>query len=279
MRDPFEPLSFDEMRSIAPSIFAETPHQSRSDRYVYIPTSQIVIGMMKEGFLPFSVMQARSRNESRREFTKHLIRFRHAEMLKGTPHLGQLFPEIVLINSHDGSTAYQLMSGIFRLVCTNGMNTGTKHGEYKIRHQGDITGQVIDASYKVLSTTEQVVDAVGEWSNIRLTTSEQMALAKAAHHLRFADAKGKVSSPISPEMLLRPRRGEDIKDDLWTIFNRIQENTLKGGLSAITNEGGRRRRVTTRKIGGISENVRLNRALWMLGEEMKMLKKEYGAYK
>ena len=152
MRNQFEHLSFDEMHSLAPSIFAETPHESRSDRYAYIPTIQIVEGMMKEGFLPFSVMQARSRSESRREYTKHLIRFRHAEMLKGTPHVGQLFPEIVLINSHDGSTAYQLMSGIFRLVCTNGMITGTQYGDYKIRHQGDITGQVIDASYKVLNT-------------------------------------------------------------------------------------------------------------------------------
>lgn len=123
MRNQFEHLSFDEMHSLAPSIFAETPHESRSDRYVYIPTIQIVEGMMKEGFLPFSAMQARSRSDSRREYTKHLIRFRHAEMLKGTPHVGQLFPEIVLINSHDGSTAYQLMSGIFRLVCTNGMIT------------------------------------------------------------------------------------------------------------------------------------------------------------
>ena len=59
MRNQFEHLSFDEMHSLAPSIFAETPHESRSDRYVYIPTIQIVEGMMKEGFLPFSAMQAR----------------------------------------------------------------------------------------------------------------------------------------------------------------------------------------------------------------------------
>lgn len=267
-----EPLSFDEMRCLAPSIFAEKPHVSRSDRYAYIPTIQIVAGMMKEGFLPFSVMQARSRSESRREYTKHLVRFRHAGMLKGTPHEGELFPEIVLINSHDGSTPYQIMSGIFRLVCTNGLITGTQYGDYKIRHLGDITGQVIDASYKVLNTAEQALDAAGEWSNIRLTAPEQMALARAALHIRFADAEGKVSTPITPEQLLRPRRKEDFTDDLWTTFNRIQENTLKGGLSGISYEGGKRRKVTSRKIGGITEDVRINRALWMLGEEMKKLK-------
>ncbi|WP_370809479.1 DUF932 domain-containing protein [Bilophila wadsworthia] len=272
MRNPFEPMSFDEMRCLAPSIFAETPHESRSDRYAYIPTIEVVTAMMKEGFLPFSVMQARSRSESRREYTKHLIRFRHAEMLKANPHAGQLFPEIVLVNSHDGSSAYQVMSGIFRLVCTNGMITGTHYGDYKIRHQGDIAGQVIDASYKVLTTAEQSLNAAGEWSGIRLTEPEQIALARAAHAVRFADAEGNISTPITPEQLLRPRRMEDWKDDLWSTFNRVQENTLKGGLSAFSYEGGRRRRVTSRKIGGITEDVRINRALWMLGEEMKKLK-------
>lgn len=183
---------------LAPSIFAETPHESRSDRYAYIPTIQIVEGMMKEGFLPFSVMQARSRSESRREYTKHLIRFRHAEMLKGTPHVGQLFPEIVLINSHDGSTAYQLMSGIFRLVCTNGMITGTQYGDYKIRHQGDITGQVIDASYKVLNTAEQVMDAARRMERHSFERTGASGTGKSGTPSSLCRCKGECVYPHPP---------------------------------------------------------------------------------
>ena len=78
------------------------------------------------------------------------------------------------------------------------------------------------------------MDAAGEWSGIHLSAPEQVALARAAHHLRFADAKGNVSTPIPPEQLLRPRRKEDSGDDLWSTFNCIQENTLKGGLSAVS---------------------------------------------
>ncbi|MBV8275090.1 MAG: DUF932 domain-containing protein, partial [Verrucomicrobia bacterium] len=33
----------------------------------------------------------------------------------------QVRPEVVLVNSHDKSSAYQLHCGLFRLVCTNGM--------------------------------------------------------------------------------------------------------------------------------------------------------------
>ena len=106
MRNQFEHLSFDEMYSLAPSIFAETPHESRSDRYAYIPTIQIVEGMMKEGFLPFSVMQARSRSESRREYTKHLTKsgafipnsniYYSSAFVFSTCFLVLLLPEIIL---------------------------------------------------------------------------------------------------------------------------------------------------------------------------------------
>ena len=36
------PLTNDQMLKIAPSIFAENPHESRSQRYTYIPTINIV---------------------------------------------------------------------------------------------------------------------------------------------------------------------------------------------------------------------------------------------
>ena len=71
------PLAEDQMRSIAPSIFAAGKHQSRSDRYTYIPTIEVLRGLQKEGFQPFMVAQGKSRIEGKAEFTKHLIRMRH----------------------------------------------------------------------------------------------------------------------------------------------------------------------------------------------------------
>ena len=77
------PLSDDQIRRVAPSIFAEAPHESRSERYSYIPTATVLTELRKEGFQPFMVTQTRVRREDRRDFTKHMIRLRHASQING----------------------------------------------------------------------------------------------------------------------------------------------------------------------------------------------------
>ena len=66
--------------------------------------------------------------------------------------------------------------------------------------------------------------------------------------------------------LLRARRSEDRSSDLWTTFNRVQENTIKGGLSGRNKQG---RRTTTRAVNGIDQDVKLNRALWVLAQALR----------
>ena len=115
------PISLDVLRSNVPSIFADDKHHSRSDRYTYVPTSDIVVALDKEGFRPFLACQAkvRSENVDRADFAKHMIRFRHASTINS-----DVANEIILVNSHDGSTSYQMMAGAFRFVCTNGLICG-----------------------------------------------------------------------------------------------------------------------------------------------------------
>jgi hypothetical protein len=112
-----QPLSEDQMRAAAPSIFAEGKHASRSKRYTYIPTIDVLRGLRKEGFQPFMVAQGASRVEGKAEFTKHMIRMRHAGQVQTRPEAN----EIVLINSHDGASSYQMLAGMFRFVCCNGL--------------------------------------------------------------------------------------------------------------------------------------------------------------
>ena len=110
------PLSDDQIRRVAPSIFADAPHESRSERYSYIPTATVLTELRKEGFQPFMVTQTRVRDEGRREHTKHMIRLRHASQINGAEA-----NEIVLLNSHDGTSSYQMLAGMFRFVCSNGL--------------------------------------------------------------------------------------------------------------------------------------------------------------
>src|SRR3954447_3396916 len=94
------PLSEEQMRHTAPSIFADGKHESRSERYTYIPTIDVLRGLRNEGFQPFMVCQTRVRHDDRREFTRHMIRMRHADEITG-----EEANEIILLNSHDGTSS------------------------------------------------------------------------------------------------------------------------------------------------------------------------------
>jgi hypothetical protein len=123
--------------------------------------------------------------------------------------------------------------------------------------------QVVEGVHAVLDQAPWVTEAVRAWQAIELNPDEQMAYAEEAHTLRFADANGEV------RQLLHARRPADDGPTLWKIFQRVQENVVRGGSSAI---GNRRQQVTTREVRGIDGNIQLNRALWSLTEKMAALK-------
>lgn len=276
-----------QLRQLVPSAYATSPHESRSSRYTYIPTSEVIDGLVAEGFAPFKAVQSRSRIEGKSEFTKHMIRFRHPDAMANVSASGNV-PEVVLINSHDGTSAYKLLSGIFRMICTNGMIVCEKNlGELSIHHKGNIVNQVIEGSFEIIGQSNRALETIDRWSNLQLSAGEQTVFAEAAHSLRFADAEGKIDTPITASQLLSPRRREDRAEngghgwsrpapDLYRTLNVVQENVIRGGLSARAAGDGRTRgrMVTTREVRGIDQDVRLNRALWQLAERMAELKGE-----
>jgi hypothetical protein len=254
------PLTEDEMRAAAPSIFAPGKHDSRSERYTYIPTIEIVRGMQKEGFEPFMVGQGRSHVEGKAPFTKHIVRFRRPDDITKSDGA----PEIVQINAHDGTAAHQLLAGYIKWLCMNSMVVGEQFADVRVQHKGDIVGQVIQGAYTILDETVRVTDSRDAMRAVQLAAPEQSAFARAALRLRYEE-----HSPIEPAQLLTPRRFEDRPGDLWSVFNRVQENMIQGGLEGRT-VGNRATR--TRAINGIDQNTALNRGLWTLAEEMRRLK-------
>lgn len=258
------PLTEDQMRAVAPSIFADAAHGSRSERYTYIPTSTVLAGLQKEGFQPFMVAQTRVRDESKREFTKHMLRLRHASQINSATA-----NECILLNSHDGTSSFQLLAGVFRFVCANGLVCGDASSDIRVRHQGDIVGNVIEGAYSVLEGFERVDAQREEMSSITLAPEEQTLFASAALSLKYEPDSLK-PAPITEAQILSPRRREDGKSDLWSVMNVAQENIIRGGLLGRTATGQRRR---TRSVEGIDQNVKLNRALWMLADGMAKLKK------
>ena len=170
-----EPLSDDQIRNVAPSIFAEAAHDSRSERYTYIPTSTVLAGLRKEGFQPFMVAQTRVRDEGKRDFTKHMLRLRHASQINDAEA-----NEIILLNSHDGTSSYQMMAGMFRFVCTNGLVCGETVGDVRVRHHGEIIHNVIEGAFEVLDGFELVREQRDTMRGVTLEPAE----AESSHVLR-----------------------------------------------------------------------------------------------
>jgi len=268
------PLTIEEIARRAPSALATRPHDGMSAKYSHIATLGVIESMIAAGFQPFSAVQSRTLVPGKGEFTKHMLRFRHEEVSHPLA-VGDVIPEVVLVNSHDGTSAYKLIAGLYRLICSNGMMVSDAEIDaINVTHKGDVVGDVIEGSRKLIAEAQNSLDTVRRWSQLQLTDGERHAFAESAHKLRFADAGGKVTTPITPDLLLVPRRRDDLGGDLWHTFNRVQENVISGGLSAVQRDanGRRIRRVSTRRINGIDQDVRLNRALWELAAKLAELK-------
>jgi hypothetical protein len=163
-----------------------------------------------------------------------------------------------------------MLSGVIRFVCCNGLVVGQITNDIRIPHKGDIQHRVIDGAFQVLEGFRGVDDSVQAMKALALQPEEQQAFATAALALRFGDrTEGQPPAPVGAAQLNEPRRVEDTGASLWNTFQRVQENALRGGLPGRTVQG---RRMRTREVAGIDRGVGLNRALWVLAEEMRRLK-------
>ena len=106
---------------------SRTPARKPLERYSYIPTAAVLTELRKEGFQPFMVCQTRVRHEDRRDYTKHMLRLRHASQINGAEA-----NEIILLNSHDGTSSYQMLAGMFRFVCQNGLVCGDTFADVRV---------------------------------------------------------------------------------------------------------------------------------------------------
>ncbi len=247
-----------------PSVFAREAHDSRSERYVYVPTIEIVEGLRREGWFPFFAVQAVPRDGARRGHAKHMLRLRRDDGI-GKPEAA----EVIIVNSHDGTSAYQMFAGVLRFVCTNSMIAGERFEEVRVPHKGGIQDQIIEGVYTVAQDFARLIDATETMKDTCLSRDEQQVLAEASLVARY----GGEESPVRPDQIIAPRRREDAGQSLWQTFNVIQENLIRGGLNGRRQTSdGRIRRSTTRPINGIDQNVGLNRALWTLAEGMQRLK-------
>jgi hypothetical protein len=255
-------LTEETLRRQAPSVFASGPMAGVSPRYTFVPTARIVDGLREQDWVPVNVEEQRIRNETRRGFQKHLIRFRRAEQMET---LDEWNVELVLVNSHDRGCAYQLHAGIYRRICSNGLVLSEGSFEaIRFRHAGLLGDEVVQASFRLLEYVPKVGELVQRFRARALDVRESLDLARHALLLRYPSVE---LAPVEAETLLKARRVEDEGTDLWTTMNRVQENLIHGGVSDFHRDRRGKLR-SVRALRGIDSKVGLNKGLWSLAEHI-----------
>ncbi len=276
------------LQEIAPAIFAERASAKMSERYAFIPTSDVIGALEKTGMRPIAVQTRKAKTEEGRDFVQHLLRFGLPP--KKTREIGDVTPEVLLINSHDGSSGYQLHLGFFRLACLNGLVVcDSTVDRISVRHTGRNTPEiVVEKSREIIAALPQAIEQIDLMRRTMLSPQEALAFARAALSLRWdpetrheavKDAKERGNrgylpqthndAPITAERALESQRFADDGTDMWKVFNRVQENITKGGQRGYAASG---RRMTTKPIKALDKDVAINRGLWTLASELALLK-------
>lgn len=266
LRNPgLDTLDTRQLKRFAPTLFAKHGIQGVenvkdvSEAYGFVSTSEIIDAMADSGYPCVEVRQSRRRDEARMPFTKHMVKFRHSGTIKNLMKRGDVIPQIVMLNSHDRSSGFQLYAGMFRLVCSNGLLVAESElvAPIKIRHSSSMVQDIVEKS-RMLAKGADGVYTLRE-DMLRTPMTQKAALAFAHEAIEFRPPRR--TGIMTPDSLLEIRREEDKPLDLWHVFNRVQENMLRGGVATQT-EGGRS--VQTKGIGRIERDVDVNSALWGL---------------
>lgn len=248
-----------QLHALAPAAFTEHGADRMSERYAHVNTSHVIEVLSQHGFQPVSAKQDRVNSRDPR-FVRHTVTLRHADFIGQPSQVGEEVPQILLVNSHNGRTKLRMFAGMYRFVCSNGLVIGQHKYKMELAHKGDLSAQVADYVNVIGSGLGEVSKTIEIWRGIELTPAKADEFAREAAKLRFGSEGAKMFESAT---LLAARREADEGMSLWRVFNRLQENTTKGGLKA-TNATGRV--VTTREIVGIGRDISYNDALWQLAE-------------
>jgi hypothetical protein len=242
--------SLEQIKAIAPSVFTTDKAPHLTDKYIQTPTSRVVEDLMSMGWQVTKAQEVKARKG--KGFQKHMIVFRNPEiMIKGKDG-DDSFPQILLTNSHDGKAAFNFRVGIFRLVCSNGLViSDTDFSNVSIRHI-NYTFESLQAKVaEMITKLPNLVQKINLFKSTELTEDQMTDFAQKAMQLRTKER-------VNIMNVLTPDRPQDSGNDLWVVFNRVQEKLLGGSYRA-----GKRK---ARSVKNFQKDIELNEKLFELAE-------------
>lgn len=269
-------LSKDDIRKICPVVFEKIPtNPELSSRYVQVNSETILDDLGKMGWVPVSASQRKNRVlGGKSKYSFHMMSFQHPDIVINQEGGGiEGFPRIIMTNSHDGTSAFKFMVGLYRLVCSNGLIISTEEfSNFKIRHLGYSFEELRKVVEQVVVELPTRVDVLNQMKEKILLPKEKEQLAQKALLIRSGidleskEAKTRVYDAETLSDILTPMRSQDMGDSLWNTFNVIQEKMIKGGFGAALTGEGKVRQV--RPITSFEKDLKINRELFQTASLM-----------
>jgi len=253
-------LTMSEIKERAGSIFTKTAAPTVSDKFTHIPTNKVIEDMAELGFGVVDVKEVKARKGV--GFQKHLIVFRNPDLFIKGQDGDDVFPQILVSNSHDGKNAFTFKCAIFRMVCENGLVISTQDfADIKIRHMGYTFEALQEKINGIVEQLPLTVESMNKMKQIQLSEEQTVDFAKKALATRFTEEEIENIS-VDFDKLLEPTRKEDEGNGLWEVFNRIQEKIIEGDFQYMAGVKVRK----ARKIKNFQQDIKVNSELWELAE-------------
>ena len=268
-----------ELREIAPSIFSTKPSPEVSKKYSHIPTDKLIDDMELLGWGVVDAKEVKARTNSTRGFQKHLVVFRNPDIVINQVPSGMIksdssptgyrnadgtfakrsfvdtvFPQILLTNSHDGKNAFTFTAGLFRMVCENGLVISTNEFEkVAIRHMGYDFDELQKQISEMVEKLPLTVESMNKMIETKMEQQAIVDFAKDMLAVRFPEEELKRIT-IDMDEFITPVRDEDKGNDLWSVFNVVQEKIIEGDFEYIAGTKVRK----ARQIKNFKQDMDLN---------------------
>lgn len=275
-------LTHEQIMQRAPAVFTTYRDTANtSEKYGQVSTIGAIEIMADHGWHPVQAAQKRSKWDAGK-FSEHMVSFKN-EGLSDNDYQ----PEVILYNSHNATSSLKLFCGAYRFICSNGIIVGKGAQEYRLRHS-QATARSFEGLLKgVLEGLPEMAKNITKMKNTHLSSEDALAIAERACELRgwgsfhekaFAwieDEDKLLQGPLYDLTTLEDmdmrRRAADTGNALWTVFNRVQERSIRGGSRIYRSTTGSPYDIKMRRakaISSITQNMKINQGLWNKASEL-----------
>jgi len=254
-------ISKDEIREIAPSVFTEkADSSSTSKHYVHIPTEQVIDDMSSLGWGVVDAKEVKARKNQ--GYQKHMVVFGNDNLVVEGKDGDTVMPRILMTNSHDGKNSFQFQAGLYRLVCSNGLVIAdAEFANMKIRHMGYDLTELKSVINEIVEKLPLTVECMNKLKAKKLSEDEKIAFAKEALQTRISEKQLSTYTTENIMELLEPTRNEDQGDNMWSVYNVVQEKIVHGMFDVYGVSGKVRK---ARKIKNFRQDTKVNQELYQL---------------